>query len=596
MTKINTLSRQDVIDEKYNVILFLRADGIAETYRVKGKDGVVYFLKLFDSEQLPQTLFSSSGQLIEIELLRQVNHPNLVVYKDHGEFVREQRKFIYLVLSYFAGYPISTKVERERISTVYEARQIAKDVLAGLHYLHNLTEPVIHNGISMDSIWVDISDEDRPVARIFDFSHARTANQTYTPEGLNPHYVAPESFTNGFNPQSDLFSVGVLMYRMLFGIFPWQREIDNAGILRKSEEEIFTSVSQLPISIPALKVPLIGLNATFENSLQKAIMKDVGHRFATAQDFIQDLEKTDEPPEPPTDTLITINILIPGNKGFAAVAGMEGLKEELRRDVIEAMQNPEKYREFGLGIPNGMLLWGPPGCGKTFFAKKFSEEVNHAFFFIKPSDLGSIYIHGAADKIAKLFNNAHRNAPSVIFFDEFDALVPSREGNLDQHHASEVNEFLTQMDNCSEKQIFVIAATNRPERIDPAAMRSGRMDKIFYVPAPDFEARKAMFRLYLQGRPLEGNIDFEKAAKLSDDYVSSDIKLMVDNAARYALDKKVRISMQILEEVISRTKRSVSSAEIRKYEARSDIGYDFPSELNLFEHLTLGKPKTWATI
>lgn len=597
MTKISTLAKHEVVDEKYNVILFDHTNGTAETYRVKGSDGVVYFLKLFDVAKLHPTAFDASGELFEIELLRSVSHPNLVGYKDHGELMREERKFIYLVLSYFSGESIQKKVERERISTVYEAREIAKDVLEGLNYLHNLGEPVVHNGISMDSVWIDISDDERPVARIFDFSHARrtnsSGNQTYTRDGLNPHFVAPECFKNEFSQQSDLFSVGILMYRILFGMFPWQREIDNAVILHKTEEEIYLSVSQLPISIPALKDPLIGLNARFEDALQKAVMKDVDQRFATAQEFIQALEKTDKSNDDWRnvfeETLDNVTIT---KSGFAAIAGMEKLKNELRRDVIEALQNPEKYRKYGLSIPNGMLLWGPPGCGKTYFVQRFSEEMKRTFIQVRPSDLGSVYIHGANEKIAQLFNDARRKAPACIFFDEFEALVPSREGNLDQHHAREVNEFLAQMSSSAEHGVFVIGAANHPEKIDPAVLRAGRIDKVIYVPPPDFEARKAMFQLYLEDRPLEENIDFDQTARLTEDYVSSDIKLMIDNAARHAMYNNARISMQILENVINNSKRSVSIGELRKYEARNALGYDIPVEINLFLHLRLGRP-TW---
>jgi transitional endoplasmic reticulum ATPase len=166
-----------------------------------------------------------------------------------------------------------------------------------------------------------------------------------------------------------------------------------------------------------------------------------------------------------------------------------------------------------------------------------------------------------------MFNEAEKNAPTIIFIDELDAVVPNREGDLHQMHANAVNEFLTQMNECGSRGIFIIGASNRPERIDPAVLRAGRLDKKVYLPPPDFEARKAMFELHLKSRPLDFGIDYDKLAKLTENYVSADIEFLVNEASRKALKEKARISMDILEQTIKTTKPTVSLTELNKYKA-----------------------------
>lgn len=163
--------------------------------------------------------------------------------------------------------------------------------------------------------------------------------------------------------------------------------------------------------------------------------------------------------------------------GFADVAGMEELKQLLRAKVINVLQDRERALKYRLAIPNGMLLYGPPGCGKTFIAEKFAEETGFNYTVVKSSDLASIYIHGSQQMIGKLFDEARAKAPTVLCFDEFDALVPSRKESTHASMAGEVNEFLSQLNNCGKKGVFVIATSNRPDMIDPAVLRTGRIDR-----------------------------------------------------------------------------------------------------------------------
>ena len=166
-----------------------------------------------------------------------------------------------------------------------------------------------------------------------------------------------------------------------------------------------------------------------------------------------------------------------------------------------------------------------------------------------------------------MFEEAEKNAPTIIFIDEINELLPNRDSDAHEMAKSAVNEMLAQMARTGEKGIFIIGATNYPDMIDPAMLRAGRLDKKFYLPPPDFEARKAIFEMTLKNRPLDFGLDYDRLAKLTENYISADItELIVPDAARLALKTKSRISMKILEEVIKNTKPSVPLHELKKYE------------------------------
>jgi ATPase family associated with various cellular activities (AAA)/AAA+ lid domain len=252
--------------------------------------------------------------------------------------------------------------------------------------------------------------------------------------------------------------------------------------------------------------------------------------------------------------------------GLGKVAGMRALKELLRREVVEPIRNPAPFRRYGLSIPNGLLLYGPPGCGKTYIARQLAAELGHNFFEIIPSEVASPYVHGGVIRIREVFDIATEQAPSLVFIDEFEALVPVRSelGGFQQHKAEEVNELLTHLNGSSQKGIFIVAATNQPEGIDPAVRRTGRLDKLIYVGPPDNEARREMLQLYLQGRPLAGDFDVEEVAAKLGGYSASDLCFLVDEAARYAMRGSTDICLASFIAVMSKIQPSVpTEVEIR---------------------------------
>lgn len=564
------------INEKYSVMLFIKQGSNAETYRVKGKDGKLYFLKLFNYAKLHRSAFDSENNLLEIEFLKSIKHPNIISYKDSGELIYDGKKFGFLVLNFIAGETLAERISREQISSVYDLKQIISAVLNGLNYLHGLPNPIIHNEITPQNVMLDLSG-DIPQAKIIDFGFARSFHQSsksFSKEGLNLNYVASECFNNFYSPQSDLFSVGALMYHLLFGMPPWFKNISRFKADRTKAEDVIIEERKKPISFPKASSDIIDFDEAVLKVLKKALQQDPENRFQSATEFTQALNgeieiedadtvqkvKSDEKNEKKIKTYKA------KGKGFDAIAGMKELKVQLQLDVIDALHKPEEYAKYGVTIPNGMLLYGPPGCGKTFFAKHFAEEVGFNFMLATPSTLKSRFINATQENIAKMFEEAEKNAPTIIFIDEINELLPNRDSDAHEMAKSAVNEMLAQMDRTGEKGIFIIGATNYPDMIDPAMLRAGRLDKKFYLPPPDFEARKAMFEMYLKNRPLDFGMDYDRLSTLTANYVSSDIEFLVNEASRLALKEKSRITMTILENIIKATKPSVPLHELQKYE------------------------------
>jgi transitional endoplasmic reticulum ATPase len=256
--------------------------------------------------------------------------------------------------------------------------------------------------------------------------------------------------------------------------------------------------------------------------------------------------------------------------GLDSVAGMKALKELLINEVINPLLHPEKYTKFKLGIPNGILLYGPPGCGKTYTVRKLAEELGYNYIEVKAADVSSPYIHGGVEKISRVFDRARAASPSILFFDEIEGLVPNRDGlgGSESYKQEEINQFLAEMNDSGSDNILVVGATNRPHLIDTAILRSGRMDRRILIPPPDKEARKEIIKMYLMGRPISKDINYSKLTDLTENYVTSDIELIIEDSARMAVKRDLpEITQKLIEECVTKTIPSVSPEELEYFES-----------------------------
>lgn len=254
-------------------------------------------------------------------------------------------------------------------------------------------------------------------------------------------------------------------------------------------------------------------------------------------------------------------------RGLEAIAGMAALKNTLLRDVILPFLNWEAYEKYGVSPSNGILFFGPPGCGKTFIAKKLAEAMQAELIEMSEGTVGSPYIHATSNNIVQAFRKAEQLAPCVVFVDEISGLMPRRDGlgSHQQYREAEINEFLMHMEGSVKKKVLVIGATNFPERIDPAILRSGRMDKRIFIPPPDAEARCELFQLMLEERPAEMDVDYNVLAQLTEGLISSDVKLIVNSASLKALQDNTLISMKLLQEESLRFKPSLNAYDLKRY-------------------------------
>ncbi len=241
---------------------------------------------------------------------------------------------------------------------------------------------------------------------------------------------------------------------------------------------------------------------------------------------------------------------------FDDVAGAEEAKEELQ-EVVEFLKEPEKFAALGARIPKGVLMVGPPGTGKTLMAKAVAGEAGAPFFSISGSEFVEMFVGVGASRVRDLFEQAKRNSPCIIFIDEIDAVGRHRGAGLGGSHDEReqtLNQILVEMDGFdTDTNVIVIAATNRPDILDPALLRPGRFDRQVVMDRPDVKGREAIFRIHARGKPIAPEVSFEVLARLTPGYVGADIENVINEAAILAARRnKQHIDMPELQEAIER--------------------------------------------
>lgn len=241
---------------------------------------------------------------------------------------------------------------------------------------------------------------------------------------------------------------------------------------------------------------------------------------------------------------------------FADVAGADEAKEELV-EIIEFLKNPKKFTEIGARIPKGVLLFGPPGTGKTLLAKAVAGEAGVPFFSISGSDFVEMFVGVGASRVRDLFEQAKKNAPCIVFVDEIDAVGRQRGAGLGGGHDEReqtLNQLLVEMDGFNPNEgIIIIAATNRPDILDPALLRPGRFDREVVVDIPDVNGRKEILKVHIKGKPIASDVDLDVLARRTPGFTGADLANLVNEAAllsaRYG---RKEISMREMEDSIER--------------------------------------------
>ena len=566
----------------YRVEEFVKASDKngGETYFVSGRDGKKALMKLYAVEAKAHSIECGSTVLSQ--------NLGFVPMVANGTIEHNGSSYQYIVRDYVEAKRLSDLIDEGKLYSWEQATPIVLQVLVALKHLHSQEPAILHNDITARNILIKEEDENVRVYIIGmgHLSHRCNGRASFCTKDLNNWYRAPETFKGIYDEQSDIFSVGALLHTMLEGFEPWGIASDALGPdVDKNHLKHIRSVGDEIID---------DMHLTKEQKaiLAKMIALDYDERYRSVDAVIKDLKagsvsvdrenntnkgiQTEDSKMPrkvverlgneEANTSIGLSPKSYTGRGFADVAGMESVKSMLYKDVMFVMQNKEKAAKYRLKAPNGALFYGPPGCGKTFIAEKFAEESHLNFMMVKASDLGSIYIHGTQGKIAELFDEAAKKAPTVICFDELDGMVPDRSTIHNEGASGEVNEFLSQLNNCSERGIFVIGTSNRPEKIDPAILRCGRLDKVVYIPMPDVEARKELFKIHLADRFCDDSLDLDELAKQSDGYVASDISFMVNASALEAAMADVPISQELVLAELRKARRSVTQDDAADYE------------------------------
>ncbi|OXB69489.1 UNVERIFIED_CONTAM: hypothetical protein H355_002829 [Colinus virginianus] len=278
------------------------------------------------------------------------------------------------------------------------------------------------------------------------------------------------------------------------------------------------------------------------------------------------------------------------------IGGLEDVKRELQELVQYPVEHPDKFLKFGMTPSKGVLFYGPPGCGKTLLAKAIANECQANFISIKGPELLTMWFGESEANVREIFDKARQAAPCVLFFDELDSIAKARGGNIgDGGGAADrvINQILTEMDGMStKKNVFIIGATNRPDIIDPAILRPGRLDQLIYIPLPDEKSRVAILKANLRKSPVAKDVDLDFLAKMTNGFSGADLTEICQRACKLAIRESIEseirrererqtnpsameveeddpvpeIRRDHFEEAMRFARRSVSDNDIRKYE------------------------------
>jgi transitional endoplasmic reticulum ATPase len=562
------------------------------------------FLTVYSVKNMPNCM--RQDEIREFEIYQQlVSNPRFLSFIAQGREDYDGETIAWMTSKYV---PYVTLGEAMQLDFISEDAtfDIFCDILNGLNDLVSTTDNDGHYNLSPDTILISLNGDcsEREVQTyIVGLEHAATScngRPTFDTKTINPLYRARETYLGCFSIKSDIYSLGMLLAYLLHRGYPF--EIKEG--LKGTELCKYTASQE----------PMIDVSEGLKAIIKKAITPNAFNRYESIKelwDAIMAYRGIDRPltsddlperaeAEPakvakePANNLKTeektshaqphtnLNIGRREGEGFKAVAGMDALKQRLRRDFIDIVSNKELAQQFAIDS-SSMILYGPPGTGKTYIAMRLAEECGMECSIINPSDLGSIYIHGSQSMIKNMFDKAREKSKKngkgvILILDEFDALCPQRTPDDNNRQSGEVAEFLVQLNNCSERKVYVIGTTNCIDRIDKAVMRKGRIDNIIYIGMPDERCREQLFEYELNKRPHAEDIDIKALAKMTEGFTSSDISFLVKESARNSFEASLQtadkhivgINQETIELVIHNTRPSVTSDEVLHYERMRD--------------------------
>jgi transitional endoplasmic reticulum ATPase len=246
----------------------------------------------------------------------------------------------------------------------------------------------------------------------------------------------------------------------------------------------------------------------------------------------------------------------------------------VKRELVEAVEwplkKPDTFKKLGIKPPKAILLYGPSGCGKTLLAKAVANESEANFIAVKGPELLSMWVGESEKGVREIFKKARQTAPTIVFFDEIDAIAPRRGMHYGSHVTETVvNQILTEIDGIERlEDVMVLGATNRPDILDPSLLRPGRFDRLVLVPLPDKEAREEVFRVHTKGMPLRG-VNIEELARKTEGYTGADIEAVCREAAMMALREDIEagyVDLRHFQSALEEVKPSITEEEAKSYE------------------------------
>jgi transitional endoplasmic reticulum ATPase len=346
------------------------------------------------------------------------------------------------------------------------------------------------------------------------------------------------------------------------------RRFQEAGLLSPSAD--LEKIAEMTHGFTGADIAAL-VKEAFMRALKRAITKC---SECTPEELISQLVVTNE------DFLAAFRSIIPSGLreifietpdiSWSDIGGLDEVKQVLIENIVLPLKNPDLYEKYGIKPPRGLLLYGPPGCGKTLLAKAVAKESGFNFIAVRGPELLSKWVGESERAIREIFKKARMHAPSIVFLDEVDSIAPTR-GLLSDSGVTErvVTQLITDLDGIKDlNNVIVMAATNRPDLLDPALLRPGRLDKLIYVPPPDLKARLEILKVHTRYLPLSGDVDLYELAKLTENYSGADLEALVREAFIIALREnplRTRLEKRHFMKALEVVKPSLSEDMIKFY-------------------------------